>query len=324
MLQHIPTHVIAGPLGAGKTSLIRDLLNQRPDHERWAVLINEFGQIGLDAALLAREESGIAIGEVAGGCVCCVTGVPFQVGLSRLLRRARPTRLFIELSGLGHPLQLMAQLRQSPWTGILHVQPLVMVLDAQALARGDDLPQVQRQACAEAGLLVLNKSRGLTDELRLGISAQFSDRTAIWADRSYVSLDMLPISSTAGASPQANATLPVDSGPMQVPALWTSPHLPICLAQGDEAGWSIGWRWQPGLRLDETRLRAVLQGWPWRRAKGVIHGLEGWRSFNGLDGGPLEWRASEWRKDSRVELIFDEPQAMPALQQAMADCGGPH
>ena len=62
LLQNIPTHVIAGPLGAGKTSLIRHLLAQRPAHERWAVLINEFGQIGLDAALLTTGADGIALG----------------------------------------------------------------------------------------------------------------------------------------------------------------------------------------------------------------------------------------------------------------------
>ncbi len=67
MLKNIPTHVIAGPLGAGKTSLIRHLLAQRPAHERWAVLINEFGLIGLDAALLTTDDDGIALGEVAGG-----------------------------------------------------------------------------------------------------------------------------------------------------------------------------------------------------------------------------------------------------------------
>ena len=60
MLQNIPTHVIAGPLGAGKTSLIKHLLAQRPANERWAVLINEFGQIGLDAALLTQDDDGIA------------------------------------------------------------------------------------------------------------------------------------------------------------------------------------------------------------------------------------------------------------------------
>ena len=99
---------------AGKTSLIRSLLAQKPAGERWAVLVNEFGEIGLDAALLATDVDGVAIGEVAGGCLCCVNGVPFQVGLGRLLRRARPDRLFIEPSGLGHPLALWKQLQAPP------------------------------------------------------------------------------------------------------------------------------------------------------------------------------------------------------------------
>ena len=61
---------IIGPSGAGKTSLIRHLLAHKPAHERWAVLINEFGQIGLDAALLAEViETFVGFGEhgVAGG-----------------------------------------------------------------------------------------------------------------------------------------------------------------------------------------------------------------------------------------------------------------
>ena len=87
MLTHIPTHLIAGPLGAGKTSLIRHLLAQRPAHERWAVLINEFGQIGLDAALLTRNDDGIAIAEVAGGCVCCVNGAPSRLALAGFCAR---------------------------------------------------------------------------------------------------------------------------------------------------------------------------------------------------------------------------------------------
>ncbi|HSX89198.1 MAG TPA: CobW-like GTP-binding protein, partial [Pseudomonas sp.] len=144
MLKNIPTHLIAGPLGAGKTSLIRNLLAQRPADERWAVLINEFGLIGLDAALLSRDDDGIAMGEVAGGCLCCVNGVPFQVGLSRLLRKAKPHRLLIEPSGLGHPLQLLEQLREPPWAGVLAVQPPLLVLDAMALAAGEALPDSQQ------------------------------------------------------------------------------------------------------------------------------------------------------------------------------------
>ena len=110
MLANIPTHLIAGPLGAGKTSLIRHLLAHKPAHERWAVLINEFGQIGLDQALLTGSYDGVSLSEIPGGCLCCVAGAPFQVGLARLLRQARPDRLLIEPSGLGHPAELLRQL----------------------------------------------------------------------------------------------------------------------------------------------------------------------------------------------------------------------
>jgi len=123
MLAHIPTHLIAGPLGAGKTSLIRQLLADKPADERWAILINEFGQIGLDAALLGGSRDGISLSEVPGGCLCCVNGAPFQVALARLLRQARPDRLLIEPSGLGHPAQLLEQLRDSPWQQVLALQP---------------------------------------------------------------------------------------------------------------------------------------------------------------------------------------------------------
>ncbi|KXK68648.1 cobalamin biosynthesis protein CobW, partial [Pseudomonas monteilii] len=163
MLQNIPTHVIAGPLGAGKTTLIRNLLAQRPANERWAVLINEFGLVGLDAALLSRDEDGIAIGEVAGGCLCCVNGMPFQVGLGRLLRKSRPDRLFIEPSGLGHPLQLLAQLQKAHWTGVLTIQPLLMVVDAQSMVRNEQLPEAQQQAFDAAESVVLNKSEAVDE-----------------------------------------------------------------------------------------------------------------------------------------------------------------
>ncbi|MDO7901077.1 GTP-binding protein [Pseudomonas sp. K1(2024)] len=320
MLQHIPTHVIAGPLGAGKTTLIRHLMSQRPANERWAVLVNEFGQIGLDAALLSRDETGVAIGEVAGGCLCCVNGVPFQVGLSRLLRSAKPDRLFIEPSGLGHPLQLLEQLTQAPWTGVLDVQPLVMVMDAQALARGELLAEAQLQAQLKAGVLIFNKSASVDGATRLLISSRFAEQRGIWTDQGKLDLSDLPASFANPSCLAAPSPLPVERSLPALPALWTDPERPICLAQQGEGGWSVGWRWHPTQRLDEALLSDALRRWPWKRAKGVIHSSQGWRSFNGLNGELQDWRSSEWRKDSRLELIFDHPQALEALQAAMARC----
>ncbi|MGF6391671.1 CobW family GTP-binding protein [Pseudomonas plecoglossicida] len=320
MLQNIPTHVIAGPLGAGKTSLIRQLMAQRPEAERWAVLVNEFGQIGLDAALLASDQDGIAIAEVAGGCLCCVNGMPFQVGLGRLLRKARPDRLFIEPSGLGHPLQLLDQLGRAPWLGVLAVQPLVMVVDAQALARGERLCDAQQQALAAAALIVLNKGEAVDETFRLLISKDISAGKGFWTDHGQLDLSDLPTSSTGHAPGVSVDNLAVGNSAELPGSLWTDPLQPICMAGNGEGGWSIGWRWHPSQRFDLQRLRSFLGSCGWRRAKGVIHSPLGWQSFNGLDGKLPEWQSSEWRRDSRIELIFDQPQPRQALQAALEQC----
>ena len=318
MLKNIPTHLIAGPLGAGKTSLIRQLLAQRPEHERWAVLINEFGQIGLDAALLSTDDAGIALGEVAGGCLCCVNGVPFQVGLSRLLRKAKPHRLLIEPSGLGHPLELLRQLSAPPWAGVLSVQAPVLVLDAAALAAGAVLPESQQATLSSAGLLLMNKAEGLDATAKALLAEQLPDRPLRWTSQAALALAQLPGFAVQAESGAGLTALPEQ--PAALAAIWRTPQEPICQVQAQAEGWSIGWRWHPSQCFERLRVQQWLAALPWRRAKLVLHTEDGWRSANALEGQALEWQSSEWRKDSRLELIFDTPQDAARLKAAMAAC----
>lgn len=318
MLQNIPTHVIAGPLGAGKTSLIRQLMAQRPTGERWAVLINEFGQIGLDAALLTRAADGIALGEVAGGCLCCVNGAPFQIGLGRLLRKAKPDRLFIEPSGLGHPAQLLKQLSEAPWLGVLAVQPCVLVLDAQALQAGKALPAAQQEALQTAGLLLLNKAENLDDTARTQIASQLPPVRLIWTQQAQLPLSELPGLAAKALNGVDNLVVPKGLG--QMPAVWSDPTVPICLSQAQEGGWSIGWRWHPVQTFDKQCLADWLTRLNWARAKLVIHSRNGWVSANALENAELIWQDSEWRKDSRIELIFAEAQDVEGLQRGLSGC----
>lgn len=88
-LKAIPTNVITGFLGVGKSTAILNLLKQKPDNERWAVLVNEFGEVGIDGSLFTgqkTEEAGIFIREVPGGCMCCAAGLPMQIALNMLLK----------------------------------------------------------------------------------------------------------------------------------------------------------------------------------------------------------------------------------------------
>ena len=94
----VPTNIITGFLGVGKTSAILNLLNNKPENERWAILVNEFGEIGIDGSIFESqqsEEQGVYIREVPGGCMCCTAGAPMQVALAQLLRKAKPDRLLI-------------------------------------------------------------------------------------------------------------------------------------------------------------------------------------------------------------------------------------
>jgi G3E family GTPase len=304
MLANIPTHLIAGPLGAGKTSLIRHLLAHKPAAERWAVLINEFGQIGLDQALLTSDQDGVSLAEIPGGCLCCVGGAPFQVGLGRLLRQARPDRLLIEPSGLGHPAELLRQLGEAPWRGVL--------------AAGQPLPESQREALELAGLLLLNKAEAVDASMRARLQAQLPARTLRWTSQGVLDFAELP-GSAAQAGP-ASEGLAVPQGRAPLAQVWSDPRQPICQVQEQADGWSIGWRFHPSQVFELMRVQTWLAGLPWRRAKLVLHSNAGWLSANALDGEAPHWQASEWRRDSRLELIFAAPQDGAALAAALAEC----
>lgn len=318
MLSNIPTHLIAGPLGAGKTSLLRYLLAHKPVAERWAVLINEFGLVGLDQALLTTSADGISLSEVAGGCLCCVNGAPFQIGLARLLRQAQPDRLFIEPSGLGHPAELLRQLAEPPWCGVLALQPPVLVLDAAALAQGQPLPANQQEALSLAGLLLLNKAEGLDAPARDRLQAQLPVTPLHWTTQGQLDLEQLP--GFAAQAQPANAALQLPQGAAPLAQVWSDVSQPICLIQAQPEGWSIGWRWHPSQQFELMRLQQWLASLPWRRAKLVLQTNAGWLSANALDGEAPHWRNSEWRNDSRLELIFTQAQDAAALRLGLAAC----
>ncbi|MCL1048592.1 CobW family GTP-binding protein [Shewanella abyssi] len=129
----IPTNIITGFLGVGKTSFIKSLLSQKPVDEVWAVLVNEFGEIGIDAGLLGSETQQIQIKEVAGGCMCCAAGLPMQVAINQLIAKAKPDRLLIEPTGLGHPQEVLKVLTQTHYQQVLAMKTCITLVDARKL-----------------------------------------------------------------------------------------------------------------------------------------------------------------------------------------------
>jgi G3E family GTPase len=127
-LADIPTLIVVGARGSGKTTLLARLLDGRPPGERVAVLLNERGR----AVLSANE--GVATAEIEPGCVCCTAQVSLRVALTRLLREARPRRLYIELAEGTHLRDALRTLR-NPWLApVLRLIGVLGVVDGRRVA----------------------------------------------------------------------------------------------------------------------------------------------------------------------------------------------
>ena len=319
MLEQIPTHLISGPLGSGKTTLMRHLISVRPEGERWAILINEFGEVGIDAALLENDDEGVSLAEVPGGCLCCVNGLPFQIGLSRLLRRTRPDRLFIEASGLGHPATLLSQLANFPWKDVLALQPMLMVLDAHALHTGKALPDAQRSALSAAGLLILNKSAELCMADRKAVLAGLDTNAPVyWCQHSQLPWENVP--RQTGPLSVAPGLDDLPDTPAAPGTLWRTVDDWHCRESSRDVWYSIGWQIHPTQQFKRQALEDWLSGSDWQRAKGIAHTEDGWMSFNGTGEDSLNWQPSPWRNDNRIELLMtqrpDSLQLESGLQAA--------
>jgi len=158
-LQKIPATVITGFLGAGKTTLVRHLL-ENARGRRIAVVVNEFGSLGIDGELLKScgiegcEEDSII--ELANGCICCTVADDFLPTMEALLARAEPPEhVVIETSGLALPKPL---LKAFDWPSVrsrMTVDGVIAVIDGPAVAEGrfaDDPEAVQAQRAADPSL----------------------------------------------------------------------------------------------------------------------------------------------------------------------------
>ena len=155
----IPATIITGFLGAGKTTLVRHVL-ENAGGRRLAIIVNEFGALGIDGDTL--RSCGIAgceeddIVELANGCLCCTVADDFLPAMQRLLDRPNPPEhILIETSGLALPKPLIKAFN---WPGIrarVTVDGVIAVVDGPAVAAGrfaDDLEAIARQRAADPSL----------------------------------------------------------------------------------------------------------------------------------------------------------------------------
>ena len=155
-MRRIPATIVTGFLGAGKTSLVRHLIASAAGY-RLAIIVNEFGELGIDRELLLGcgdencDDSDIV--ELANGCICCTVADDFLPTLTKLIdRREPPDHILIETSGLALPKPLVQAFAWPEIRTATTVDGVLTVIDAAALAAGrfaDDLEAVAAQRAAD-------------------------------------------------------------------------------------------------------------------------------------------------------------------------------
>ncbi|HEX4340753.1 MAG TPA: GTP-binding protein [Polyangiaceae bacterium] len=146
--------VVGGGLGSGKTSLLLHVVS-RAKGVRIALVVNDFGELNIDGALLAESNADVV--ELSNGCVCCATGGDLTAGLRKLLAASKqaPDVIVVELSGVADPHPVLRELASLSPTVVVRRVVSVIDLDVEpALATGDTL---LLRRLASAGLVVLNK-----------------------------------------------------------------------------------------------------------------------------------------------------------------------
>jgi G3E family GTPase len=168
----IPVDIVGGFLGSGKTTLLRRLLEQGTG-ERVAVVVNEFGEIGIDGLVVGGLGYGERMVELSSGCICCqLDTLHFEIALQELCDDVKPDRIVIETSGVADPGTLARRLADlgRPLGSVIIVVDTVNLdrvlaepIGSDQIAAADffvlsklDLPETRGEAATEARVRVIN------------------------------------------------------------------------------------------------------------------------------------------------------------------------
>lgn len=309
----IPTNIITGFLGVGKTTAILNLLKNKPDGERWAVLVNEFGEVGIDGNLFQSQhsqEQGVFIREVPGGCMCCASGLPIQMALNLLLSHAKPQRLLIEPTGLGHPVEVL-QLLSEKYKNVLAVEKILTLVDARKFSDARYTEhETFNQQIAIADIVVANKKDLCGDddfEILKKYLLESSKKNAelVFAEQGAISLDLL-LGETQAQAGHSHHHHHHDNESQADFNEMPYPEIGYLKVENQGEGYkSAGWRFSAQKIFDYNKLFSFLSGVQAERVKGVFVTQQGAYTYN-ISADALKEVSIAEADESRVEIIAKE------------------
>jgi G3E family GTPase len=329
----IPVNLITGFLGVGKTTAVIDLLKNKAAGSRWAVLVNEYGDVSIDGAMIEGSgPDGVSVREVGGGCVCCATAPYLPVAIHFLLLDAKPERLIIETTGLGHPARLLDMLRMN-YADRLEVRATLGLVDPADFAKLEMrenpifVDQIQL-----ADVVVMNKLDTATPELVAEFQKWANDLfppKLLIAGTTHGHLDPAWLDLTANDErlplfPEAHGHVHENPSPGPSPKAGGEENQLLSLAPPSLAGKGggglgpvrypsppgvkpacCGWVFDAAVVFDENKLLALLGSTKGvSRLKGVFHLPDEWETVNRA-GTAVSVAPTAYRRDSRLEVFSD-------------------
>ena len=300
-------HLFSGFLGTGKTTALRRLLQQKSPAEQWLLIVNEFGEIGIDGAVLA--DNGIPVAEISGGCLCCTAGGQMGDTVRKMLTKRRPDRILIEASGLAHAAGVIDELKSPEFADALEIAAVFTLVDPRQFTNPDYAANpLYKDQVGVCDVLVANKTdlcdAATLETFRKQAAALFPPKTLV--------------------AEVQNAE--IDIAWLDLPVAEKSRYRVKVLPENTLGFQSQGYTFPAGRNFDGERLTQFFNDLPALadglvRAKGVFQVLGTWVWLNWTDG---QWGANQvaWRRDSRFELIaksFDADRIEAALQAALED-----
>jgi G3E family GTPase len=148
--------LLFGFLGSGKTTLARRILERRTKSRKMAVIVNEFGDVGIDGAILQGD--AVDVVELTSGCLCCTLKGPLLSAIEELAERVKPHQIVVEATGVAEPEEMIETFSDSSFRGRYDIGPLVTVVDAANYGKLQDiLGDFYSDQIAHSDIVVLNK-----------------------------------------------------------------------------------------------------------------------------------------------------------------------
>jgi len=197
---------ICGFLGSGKTTLMRRIIGERGSREPMAVIVNEFGDVGIDGAILSGQSVDMV--EITSGCLCCTLKGSLVNALEELRDKKGARRVVIEATGVAQPGELLDVLADPALKGSIEVGPMVTVVDAaKFMGLSRVLGTFYTEQIRRADVLLLNKTDLAKPEqlemVRERVEALNPGATVVTTERCNVELGMILDPEKGAAGPSA-------------------------------------------------------------------------------------------------------------------------